>query len=81
MFDRWDNTARDGKDTEADAVIVAVCIGLGLTLAGAVVQRVRALASHSQRIPFVESSLGRFDRLWSIDPPNPSTSPPVALRI
>jgi hypothetical protein len=81
MFDQWDDTVRDGKDTETDAVIVALCVGIGLSLAGATVQRVRALASQSQRIPFIESPSGRLGRLWLIDSPNPGSSPPVALRV
>jgi hypothetical protein len=59
IFDHWDNTAQEGQNTEAEAVIVA----------------------QPQRIPFVDFSPGRFDRLGWIDPPNPNTSPPVALRI
>ena len=59
IFDHRDNTAQEGQNTEADAVIVA----------------------QPQRIPFVDLSLSRFDRLGWIDPPNPITSPPFALRI
>jgi hypothetical protein len=81
MFDQWDNTVQDGKDTEADAVIVALCVGIGFSLAGAAVQRVRAGASQSQRIRFIEAPLGRRGRLWLIDSLSPSNSPPLALRV
>jgi hypothetical protein len=81
MFDRWDTTVQDGKDTEADAVIVALCVGIGLSLAGVAVQRVRALASQSQRIPFIEPPVCGPGSLWSIDSPHPSSSPPLALRV
>ena len=81
MFDQWDHTLQDGKDTEADAVIVALCVGIGLSLAGVAVQRVRALAAQSKRISFTKSPLVRLGRPCSIDSPNPSSSPPIALRI
>jgi hypothetical protein len=32
-FDRWDHTLQDGNDTEADVVIVALCVGLAFSVA------------------------------------------------
>jgi hypothetical protein len=81
MFDQWDHTLQDGKDTEADAVIVALCIGIGFSLAGVAVQRVRALASQSQRIAFTKPPLVRLGLPCLIESSNPSSSPPIALRI
>ena len=81
MLDQWDHTVQDGTDTEADAMIVALCVGVGLSLAGVVVQRVRALASQSQRISIATSPLLRLHRASLIDSVNPQGSPPVALRV
>ena len=81
MFDQWDHTIQDGKDTEADAVIVALCVGIGLSLAGVAVQRVRAFASQSQRIAFTKSPLVRLGLPYVIESSNPSSSPPIALRV
>src|SRR5215831_18696093 len=32
-FDRWDNTAKDGNDTEANLVIAALCVGCAFSMA------------------------------------------------
>ena len=50
LFDQWDNTAQERRDTEADAVVIALCVGLGLTLAGAVLQRVREVSGAVEAI-------------------------------
>ena len=36
-FDQWDHTLLDGNDTEANLVIVALCIGLAFSVVGAAV--------------------------------------------
>lgn len=33
MFDRWDHTVQDGNDTEANIVIVALCVGVAIVAA------------------------------------------------
>jgi hypothetical protein len=81
MFDQWDRTVQDGTDTEADAVIAALCVGIGLSLAGMAVQRVRALALQSQRIAFSNSPLVRLGLPRLTQFSNPSSSPPIALRV
>jgi hypothetical protein len=81
MFDQWDHTVQDGKDTEADAVIAALCVGIGISLAGVAVQCVRALASQSQRISIAKSPPVRLGSSCVIDCSNPGDSPPLPLRV
>ena len=46
MFDSWDPTIEQGGgDTEANAALAALCVGLGLALADVFVRCVRALFS------------------------------------
>jgi hypothetical protein len=79
MFDRWDHTLQDGNDTEADAVVAALCVGVAMAIGTiVVVARLRALASHSRAhvavpriISVAVSSLA----------PIPTTSPPIPLRV
>ena len=33
LFDSWDNTVEDGNDTESNAVLVALCVGLAMSTA------------------------------------------------
>ena len=48
MFDQWDHTLQDGNDTEANAVVAALCVGVAIAIGTiAVVARLRALASNS----------------------------------
>ena len=43
-FDGWDQTLRDGNDTEATVVIAAVCVGFALSFATtALIARLRAV--------------------------------------
>src|ERR1700719_1755746 len=39
MFDRWDRTLEDGNDTEINLVVVALCVGVSFSVAGALVAR------------------------------------------
>jgi hypothetical protein len=41
MFDRWDHTLQDGNDTESNLVVVALCVGVGLIAATALLRRIR----------------------------------------
>jgi hypothetical protein len=80
MFDRWDHTLQDGNDTEADAVVAALCVGLALALGTIViVARIRALAS-SARVRVVASRTISF-ALILLAPPIPTSSPPTPLRV
>src|SRR5207237_3269015 len=51
MFDRWDRTAQDGNETEVNLVVVALCVGVAFSVAGAIVARVRSSAP--ARVGFV----------------------------
>src|SRR5215469_10053116 len=80
MFDRWDDTAHDGNDTETNLVISVLCVGVGLLAATALLRRVRpsltigfSLCSGPSHLPSAafRPLLSAFD----------ATSPPTALRI
>jgi hypothetical protein len=79
MFDRWDRTAQDGNDTESSLVVVAVCIGVGMVAAAAMLRRIRPVTTAC----FIVRPLCTSPRL--AEPgfalPTPHGSPPLALRI
>jgi hypothetical protein len=80
MFDQWDHTLQDGNDTEANAVVVALCVGVALAVGTlAVVARIRALSSNARFLvgaPRLVSSA-----VASLASPIPATSPPTPLRV
>ena len=79
-FDSWDQTAQDGNDTEANVVVLVLCIGVAFaTGTVAVVNQIRA---HSSTRPVhVAGALRVFQPLVSIVPPVPTSSPPAVLRV
>ena len=80
MVDRWDQTAQDGNDTEADLVIAALCVGAAFAVGTAVVvSRIRNLSSTSV-IVVVASHLVRRE-LAVLLAPAPTSSPPTVLRV
>ena len=60
MFDQWDHTLLDENDTEADVVIVALCVGVALSVAGMIVARIRAMSSRRVERPLPSASIPRF---------------------
>jgi hypothetical protein len=79
MFDQWDRTSRNGNDTEADAVIVALCVGLAFSIAPVVVDRLCAISLRS--LPgLIASLLVRFVSP-ALAVPVPNSRPPTLLRI
>jgi len=78
-FDRWDDTLRDGNDTEANLVIAALCVGLALVVVETLVARIRLL-SPSSKSSVARSTHAAVTRMMPA-PPMPTTSPPLALRI
>lgn len=79
LFDRWDQTLQSGTDTEANVVVVALCIGVAFAVGTIVVaNRIRALSS---------TSAGRLIALRVVHPlgsaliPVPTASPPATLRV
>jgi hypothetical protein len=77
-FDRWDDTLRDGNDTEANLVIAALCVGFALSVVGTVVAWIRLLSSRSNSSV---ACLTRAPVTRMSAPPIPTSSPPLALRI
>lgn len=79
MFDQWDHTLQDGNDTEASVVVVALCIGMGLSFAGIVAARIRAMSSHSDLRTFASVPAGVTASAFGA--PIPTGSPPSPLRV
>ena len=78
-FDRWDDTLRDGNDTEANLVIAALCVGLALSVVGTVAAWIRLLSSRSNS-GVACSTRAPVTRMIPA-PPIPTSSPPLALRV
>ena len=79
MFDHWDRTLQDGNETESNLVIVVLCIGVGLTVASAVLRRVRPSLTCFRVGPAL-SFLTLCEELPLILP-IPHGSPPTTLRV
>ena len=80
MFDSWDHTLQDGNDTEANVVVVALCVGLALSVATTVViARIRALAATSRPRTDVRRPVHRTPYLAAV--PTPTLSPPTPLPV
>src|SRR5260221_8919767 len=79
VFDRWDDTLRDGNDTEANLVIAALCVGFALTVVGTVLTWLRSLSSRAS-LSVTCSTRAAVARMRPA-PPIPTGSPPLALRI
>jgi hypothetical protein len=80
MFDQWDQTLLDGNDTEADVIVVALCVGVAVAFGTIfVVARIRALASNSR----FHALAPRFISfaVASLASPIPTASPPTPLRV
>ena len=79
MFDQWDHTLQDGNDTEANAVVAALCIGVAMAIGIVVVARLRVVASNSR--PDVVAPRIISVAVASLASPIPTTSPPTPLRV
>jgi hypothetical protein len=80
MFDRWDDPAQSGNDTEANVVVAALCVGVTIAIGTIVIaNRIRALAAMcAERVvaaPVIVSVLA------SVLAPIPTSSPPTILRL
>jgi hypothetical protein len=79
MFDQWDRTLQDGNDTEINLVVGALCVGVAVSVAGAIVARVRSSATaHGGSIQTPESTL---TSLLIFATPIPNSRPPTPLRV
>jgi hypothetical protein len=80
MFDRWDDTAQTGNDTEATLVLVAVCIGVGFVAAASICRGMQPATAVRLVLlrPFV--SLNAIV-VHCFNAPIPNSRPPTVLRI
>jgi hypothetical protein len=80
LFDEWDPTFQDGNDTEAQAVVIALCVGVVLAIGTiAVVAHIRALASNFCLFATVVTVI--WSSVTWLPAPTPTTSPPTPLRV
>lgn len=80
LFDTWDQTLQTGSDTEANMVVVVLCVGVAFAIGTiVVVDRIRALASSGARRGVVVLAPPR--EMASLLKPAPTASPPFALRV
>jgi len=80
MFDRWDQTLKDGNDTEANVVVAALCIGVAFAIGTIVVTgRIRAISSASAGRAIAARVAIRD--VASVLAPVPTVSPPAILRV
>jgi hypothetical protein len=80
LFDTWDQTLQTGSDTEANAVVVALCIGVAFAIGTIViVNRIRSLASASHTRVVLSRAAPR--EIASLLRPAPTVSPPAILRV
>ena len=80
LFDSWDQNLQAGNDTEANMVVVVLCVGVAFAVGTIVVTtRIRALASSSAgRVVLVRAPLREIASLLE---PAPTVSPPIPLRV
>lgn len=80
LFDTWDQTLATGSDTEANMVVVVLCVGLAFAIGTVVIiNRIRSLASSSARRVIAVASAPRG--IASFLEPSPTVSPPAILRV
>jgi hypothetical protein len=79
MFDQWDRTLDDGNDTEINLLVVALCVGVSFSVAGALVARLRTSANRQGR--GVLSSQSILTTLLTLATPIPNSRPPTPLRV
>jgi hypothetical protein len=77
LFDRWDPTVQEGGgDTEANIVVVALCVGLALVAASFVLPRL-GTAKSSTPVPAgsPDRPSGTFIRVSVLTPPGRAPTP------
>ena len=79
LFDSWDQSLPTGSDTEANMVVVVLCVGVAFAIGTIIiVNRIRALASSSTKRVVV---LAAPREIASLFRPAPTVSPPAVLRV
>jgi len=82
MFDSWDRTLEDGNDTEAYVVVVALCVGVAFSFAGAIVTRLLAILRQSAAFVFSPILVAADAAASAVSVPIPTSSPPsIPLRV
>ncbi len=79
MFDQWDRTLENGNDTEINLVVVALCVGVALSVAGAVVARLRTSANGRGCSILTPESILTIPLTFAT--PIPNSRPPTRLRV
>src|SRR5262249_13218817 len=80
LFDSWDQNLQAGNDTEANVVVVVLCVGVAFAIGTiVVVNHIRALAASSAGRVIVV--LAALREITSFLKPVPTVSPPLALRV
>jgi hypothetical protein len=79
MFDQWDRTLEDGNDTEINLVVVALCVGVTFSIAGALAARLRTSANRQGRGVLASESI--LTTLLTFATPIPNIRPPTPLRV
>jgi hypothetical protein len=78
MFDRWDDTARTGNDTEAAIVVVVLCVGVAF-ISTRIVVRPAMVSSRVDADCVRPRSF--FVDVFGRPSPIPAVSPPTILRV
>jgi hypothetical protein len=79
MFDHWDRTLEDGNDTEINLVVVALCVGVAFSVAGALVACLRASPNRHGRCVLTPESTVTDPLTFAT--PIPNSRPPTPLRV
>jgi hypothetical protein len=80
MFDRWDQTLKDGNDTETNVVVAALCVGVAFAVGTIVIaSRIRSLSSTSAGRVLTTRVV--VDDVALRLAPAPTSSPPTVLRV
>ena len=79
-FDQWDQTLQDGNDTEANVVVVALCVGLAIAV-GTVAIAARPHAAARIARPHALRQVMIAFTAPLLASPIPTVSPPPPLRV
>lgn len=80
MFDRWDHTAKTGKDTESTLMLVAECAGAAIAVVHAGSAFLPSLIATGSAVA-VRRSVPRFSSLAPVRYRFPESPPALPLRI
>ena len=79
IFEHWDRSADQGNDTELSTVVVALCVGVALSAAGALAGSLRSIASAVCAHLSVATEVAP-SALALVAVPFPCSRPPALLR-